>query len=72
LTSIDPKTEYPRRKPNPIVALIRLVWILVVIAAVVFGIVVLLQMLDQAWWWELPILAVFGFALFVLLRNRLR
>jgi membrane protein implicated in regulation of membrane protease activity len=62
--------NYPQ--PNPVVRLMQGLWLLFLAAVTVFVIVVLVQMLDAAWWWELPILAVFVFAAFVLLRNRRR
>jgi hypothetical protein len=65
-------TEYPRRKPNPIVHLIRWLWRLFVIALIVFGIIALYLMLDEAWWYEVPILLVFGYFTYVLVRNRRR
>lgn len=64
--------EYPRRKPNPIVGLIRFAWLLFIAAAIVTVIGVLYQMLDEAWWYEIPIVLVFGFFVFVLVRNRRR
>jgi hypothetical protein len=63
--------SYPR-KPNPIVELIRVVWLLLVAVAVAVGIAILIGTVLGGWQWELPILAVFGVALFVLLRNRSR
>jgi hypothetical protein len=65
-------TGYPRRKPNPIVELIRFVWLVVVAVAIAVGIGILIGMLLGGWWWELPILAVFGFFVYVLVRNRMR
>jgi hypothetical protein len=65
-------TAYPRRKPNPIVHLIRWLWGLFVIALIVFGIIALYLMLDVAWWYEVPILLVFGYCTYVLFRNRRR
>jgi Flp pilus assembly protein TadB len=65
-------TEYPRRKPNPIMHLIRWLWALFVIALIVTGIIALYQMLDVAWWYEVPILLVFGYCTYVLFRNRRR
>jgi hypothetical protein len=62
--------EYLRRKPNPIVDLIRVAWLLFVAALIAVGIVALTQMLTVAWWWMAPILVVLGFAAFVLYRNR--
>jgi hypothetical protein len=62
-------TEYPRRKPNPIVALIRFAWGLLVLALIVIGAIMLYGMLE---WWNVPILLAFGFGVFVLLRNRWR
>jgi hypothetical protein len=67
---VEGMNSYP--KPHPIVELIRSLWLLVVAVFIAVGIAVLVQMLERAWWWELPILAAFGFAVFVLLRNRRR
>lgn len=65
-------TEYPRRKPNPILHLIRWLWGLFVIALIVFGIIALYLMLDVAWWYEVPILLAFGYFTYILFRNRRR
>jgi hypothetical protein len=65
-------TEYPRRKPNPIVQLIRWAWFLflgLMIAGWV-GIVVLL--IVEGALWIVPIVVVFGYFVFVLYRNRWR
>jgi hypothetical protein len=63
--------DYPR-KPNPILHLFRWAWLLFGVYAIALGIGVLVGMLLAGWWWELPFVALFGFALFVLLRNRAR
>jgi hypothetical protein len=65
-------TGYPRRKPNPIVHLITSLWRVLVLALIVWGIIALYLMLDVAWWYEVPILIVFGYCTYVLFRNRRR
>jgi hypothetical protein len=62
-------TGYPRRKPNPILHLIVWLWRLFILAMIVWvGIALYLSFR----WWMVPILIVFGFAVFVLFRNRWR
>ena len=62
-------TEYPRRKPNPILHLIRWVCGLFVIAMIVSGIIALYGMLR---WWNVPIVLAFGYFTCILFRNRRR
>jgi hypothetical protein len=62
-------TGYPRRKPNPIVHLVRWAWRLFLAAVAIWGVIALYLAFR---WWMVPILLVFGFAVFVLFRNRAR
>jgi hypothetical protein len=41
-------------------------------ALMVLGVIALYQMLDEAWWYEVPILLVFGYFTYVLYRKRRR
>jgi hypothetical protein len=47
-------------------------WVVFLAYAIGIGIAVLVLGLIAGGWWEIPILAVFGYALYVLLRNRAR
>ena len=64
-------TSYPRRKPkpNPIVQLIRWAWFLFLGLWIAGGVAVLVLLIVEGALWIVPIVVVFGFAVFVLLRN---
>lgn len=61
---------YPRRRPNPIVELIRWAWFVFVALAIVAGIGVLVGMIMAGWWWVGPIVILYVFCVVVLLRKR--
>ena len=65
-------TGYPRRKPNPIVHLIRWAWRLFLACVVLWVVVVLAMWLLDGALWIAPFVAFFAFAVFVLFRNRWR
>jgi hypothetical protein len=71
-------TEYPRRKPNPILHLIRWVSVVLVIYVILRGIVALYGLLvwgnvpalDGLLVWGVPFVLAFGYLAFILFRNR--
>jgi Ca2+/Na+ antiporter len=62
------RNDYPQ--PHPLVSLTRGAWMIVVAVLIALGIGVLITMIVAGAWWILPIVVVFGYAVFVLMRNR--
>jgi hypothetical protein len=72
-------TEYPRRKPNPILHLIRWVLVLFAMYMILRGIIALYGLLVWGnvptvlvWGNVVPIVLAFGYVAYILFRNRRR
>ena len=61
--------EYPRRKPNPILHLIRWFLVLFAIYVILRGIIAPKGLLE---WENLPAVLAFGYVAYILFRNRRR
>jgi hypothetical protein len=62
-------TEYPRRKPNPILHLIRWLLVLFAIYVILRGIIAPSTLLE---WGNVPAVLAFGYVAYILFRNRRR
>ena len=60
----------PHPSPNLVIRLIRLPWLVFLVLAGVWVALALYLMLAEGWWYVIPIVLVFGYLTYVLLRNR--